>query len=105
VSPPLVAATTVEEGQPAVETVAPQAALEPPTRAGSGGADVVVVLDEDSAPPLPEGHHDVVMTSMSEPTPTARVPDPYPAAEVPEPSPAVGAGRLLRLWAPSPSKR
>jgi hypothetical protein len=49
--PPSVAATAIEEGQPTVETAAPQAALEPPTGVGSGGTDVVVVLDEDSVPP------------------------------------------------------
>jgi hypothetical protein len=74
-----------------VETIAPQVALESPTGASPGDADVVVVLDEDLAPPPPTGDHDVAMTSMSEPSPSAKVPEPSPAAAVAEPSPAVGA--------------
>jgi hypothetical protein len=76
-----------------VEMAAPQAALEPPTGAGSGGADVVVVLDKDSAPPPTAGDRDVVMTSMTEPTPAARAPKPSPAAEVLEPSPVAGEAK------------
>jgi hypothetical protein len=80
--PPLVVATAVEEGRTTMETAASQAALEPPAEAGLGGVDVVMVpSDEDSAPPLPAGDHDVAMTSAPVPSP----------AEVPEPSPAVGA--------------
>jgi hypothetical protein len=66
--------------------------LEPPAGAGPGGADVVVVpSDEDSVPPPLLGDHDVVMTSVSEPSLAARVPEPSPAAEVDEPSSATGA--------------
>jgi hypothetical protein len=34
-----------------MEAAAPRAALEPPAEAGLVGGDVVVVLDDDSAPP------------------------------------------------------
>jgi hypothetical protein len=52
VPPPPVAAITVEEGETAVETDAPQAALEPPGGAGTGSADMMVVpSNEDSMPP------------------------------------------------------
>jgi hypothetical protein len=59
-SPPATAAA-VEEERTAMEMAAAQASLEPRVGAGSGGADVVVVpSDEDSAPPLPAGDHDVI---------------------------------------------
>jgi hypothetical protein len=86
--PPPVPTTAVEEGQTAVEVTAPQAALEPPAEAGLSGGDVVMVLDEDSAPPLPSGSRDIMMTPASEPTPAVAAADPLPAAEVPEPSTA-----------------
>jgi hypothetical protein len=91
--PPLpVAATAIEEGQTAVETAASQAASEPPAGAGPGIVVVVVVpSDEDSAPPLPSGDHDVAMTSVPERSPAAEVPEPSPAAKVPEPSLAARA--------------
>jgi hypothetical protein len=90
--PPPVTAAAIEKEQTIVETAAPQAALEPSAGASPGDADVVVVaLDEYPAPPPPVGDHDVVMTSVLEPSSTARVPEPSPAAEVPEPSLAAGA--------------
>jgi hypothetical protein len=89
--PPLpVAASAIEEGQKAVETTAPQVALEPPAVGGPGGVEVVVVLDEDSAPPPPVGDYDVAMTSVPEPLPAANVPEPSPATQVQEPSPTTG---------------
>jgi hypothetical protein len=88
-----------------VETTAPQAALDPLAGAGPGGADVVVVLDEDLSLPPREGDHDVVMTSTPEPSPVAEVVDPSPTAEVPEPSRPWERWRLLWPRVPSPSKR
>jgi hypothetical protein len=64
--------------------------LETPTEAGPSGEGVVVVLDEDSAPPPSSESRDVVMAPASEPaqvTATASLP---PVVEVSEPSPAVG---------------
>jgi hypothetical protein len=69
-----VTAAAVEEGQTAVETAAPQAALEPPAGAGSGGADVVMVpSDEDSAPPPLARDRDVVMSTVLKPSPATGV--------------------------------
>jgi hypothetical protein len=60
VPPPPVAAAVVEEGRTVTETSAPQAALEPPVGTDPGGEDVVMVpADDDSAPPLPAGDHNV----------------------------------------------
>jgi hypothetical protein len=59
VPPPPVPATAVEEGEAATEPTATQVALETPTEAGPSGEDIVVVLDEDSAPP----HHQRVTMS------------------------------------------
>jgi hypothetical protein len=89
--PPLPATTAaVEEEWTAMEAVAAQASLEQPVGAGSGGADVLMVpSDEDSAPPPPSEEHDVVMTSVPEPSPVAKVPDFSSVTEVPEPSPVV----------------
>jgi hypothetical protein len=68
--PPSTTAAAVEEGQATVETTAPQVVSEAPAGAGSGGTDVVMVpLDEDSAPPLPAGGRDVVMSTASEASP------------------------------------
>jgi hypothetical protein len=90
--PPPVAATAIEEGQMAVETGVSQAASEPPAGASPGSVVVVFVpSDEDSAPPLPSGDHDVVMTSVPVRSQAAEVPEPSPAAEVLEPSLAAGA--------------
>jgi hypothetical protein len=49
--PPPVPAAAVEEGEAAVGATALQAALETPTETGPSGEDMVVILDEDSAPP------------------------------------------------------
>jgi hypothetical protein len=88
-SPPATTAAVEEEWTP-METVAAQASLEQPVGAGSGGADVLMVpSDEDSVPPPPSEEHDVVMTSVPEPSPVAKVLDFSPVTEVPEPSPVV----------------
>jgi hypothetical protein len=49
--PPPVPAAAVEEGEAATEATVSQVALETPTEAGPSGEGVMVVLDEDSAPP------------------------------------------------------
>jgi hypothetical protein len=69
--PPLpVTAAAVEDGRAAVEAAAPQAVLEPPTGAGSGGADVVMVpSDKDMTPPPPAGDCDIVMSTVPEASP------------------------------------
>jgi hypothetical protein len=90
-----------------VEVAAPQATLEPPAEAGLSDGDVVMVFDENLAPPPSLGGHDFVMTPASEPTPAvvaadslaavvsepalvAEVPGPFPTAEVAETSSARG---------------
>jgi hypothetical protein len=49
--PPPAPATAIEEGEAATEVIVTQAALEAPSEAGPSVEGVVVVLDEDSAPP------------------------------------------------------
>jgi hypothetical protein len=86
--PPQVPVAAIEEGQTAVEATTPEAILESPAEAGLSCEDVVMVLDEDPAPPPSSGSRDAVMTPASEPTPAVAAAYPLPAAEVPEPSPA-----------------
>jgi hypothetical protein len=50
---------------------------------------MVVVLDEDSAPPPPSESHDAAMAPMSEPAQVPTTASLLPAVEVPVPSPAV----------------
>jgi hypothetical protein len=91
IAPPApVPAAAVEEGEAAMEASASQVALETPTEDGLSGEGMVVVLDEDLAPPPLSESRDVVMAPASElaqVTATAGLP---PAVEVSEPSPAVG---------------
>jgi hypothetical protein len=54
-------ATAVEEGVVATEATVTQAALEASSEAGLSVEGVVVVLDEDSAPPPPSECHDAAM--------------------------------------------
>jgi hypothetical protein len=56
--PPPAPATAVEEGEVATEATVAQAALEASSKAGPGIEGVVVVLDEDSAPPPVSKSHD-----------------------------------------------
>jgi hypothetical protein len=72
-APPLpVTTTVVEEGRTTAKTTAPQVALEPLVGAGLGGADVVMVpSNEDSALPPPASDHDVVISTVPEPSPVA----------------------------------
>jgi hypothetical protein len=84
VPPPLLTAAAVEEERTAMETTAPQVALEPPAEACSGGTDVVMVASyEDSAPPPLVGDRDVAMSSALEPSLVAGVPEPSPVAGAP----------------------
>jgi hypothetical protein len=84
--PPPVPAVAVEEGQTVVEVASPQATLEPPAEAGLSDGDVVMVFDENLAPPPSLGGHDFVMTPASEPTPAVVAADSLAAAVVSEPS-------------------
>jgi hypothetical protein len=87
---PFVPATAVEEGEATTETTATQVDLETPTEAGSSGEGIMVVLDEDSAPPAPSESRDVVMAPMSEPAQVMEMVSLPAAVEVSEPSPEVG---------------
>jgi hypothetical protein len=53
-SPPAPSATA-EEGQTVAGAIAPQSAPKPPTEADPSSVGMVVVLDEDSAPPPSSG--------------------------------------------------
>jgi hypothetical protein len=59
--PPPAPAAAVEEGEVATEATIAQAALEAPSEAGPSIEGVVVVLDEDSAPPPPLERHNAAM--------------------------------------------
>jgi hypothetical protein len=65
--PPLVLSSAVEEGEVATEVTVTQAALEAPSEAGPSVEGVVVVLDEDSAPPPASESHDAAATLALEP--------------------------------------
>jgi hypothetical protein len=58
---------------------------------------MVMISGEDPAPPPLSGSHDVMMTTMSEPTPAAAVIDPSPIVEAQEPS------RTVEMLEPSPT--
>jgi hypothetical protein len=69
---PVTATAAIEEERMVPETAAPQATLEPPTGAGAGGEDMVMVpADDDSAPPSPAGDHDTATSMVPEPSPAA----------------------------------
>jgi hypothetical protein len=53
--PPPIPSATVEEGQMVARATAPQSAPELPAEVGPSGGDVVVMLDEDLAPPHRRG--------------------------------------------------
>jgi hypothetical protein len=59
--PPPAPAAAVEEGEAATEATTTQVALEAPSGAGLSVEGVVMVLDEEEAPPtMPERHEDHV---------------------------------------------
>jgi hypothetical protein len=89
-APPPSVSAAVEDGEATTETTATQVALETPTEAGSSGEGMVVVLDEDSAPPAPSESHDVVMPPRLEPAQVMATASLPAAVEVPEPFPEVG---------------
>jgi hypothetical protein len=65
--PPPAPAIVVEEGEAPTEATVTQAALEAPSKAGPSVEGVVVVLDEDSAPPPASKSHDAVAVPVLEP--------------------------------------
>jgi hypothetical protein len=65
--PPPVPATTVEEGEAVTEATATQAPRETLSEAGPSSEGVVMVSDEDSAPPPLSESHDGAMASALEP--------------------------------------
>jgi hypothetical protein len=87
-TPPPVPAAAIEEGEMTTEAVASHAVLITPTKAGPGGADAVVVLDEDLAPPPSSENRDVVMPPTLEPAQVATTASLLPAVGIPEPSAA-----------------
>jgi hypothetical protein len=78
--PPPAPATVVEEGEAATEATVTQAVLEAPSKAVPSVEGVMVVLDEDSAPPPASESHDAAVVLALEP------------AQVP------AATSLPRLW-------
>jgi hypothetical protein len=96
--PPSAPATTIEEGEAATEATITRAALETPSGAGPSVEGVVVVLDEDAAPPPASERLDatVVLALESAQVPAAtshllavEVPAPPPTMEVQGPPPTV----------------
>jgi hypothetical protein len=87
--PPPAPATAVEEGEAATEATVTQAALEAPFEAGPSIEGVVVVLDEDSAPPPASESHDAAAVPALQPAPMPAALSLLPAVKVPVPSPAV----------------
>jgi hypothetical protein len=85
--PPPTPAAAVEEGEAATEATVSLAAIETPSEAGPSVEGVVVVLDEDSAPPSPPERHDVAMAPALEPAQVLVMASLLPAVEVPVPSP------------------
>jgi hypothetical protein len=75
----------------ATEATVTQAALEAPFEAGPSVERVVVVLDEDSAPPPASRSHDAVEVSALELAPVPASMSLLPTVEVPVPPPAVEA--------------
>jgi hypothetical protein len=65
--PPPAPATTVEEGEAAMKATVTQATLEASSEASPRIEGVVLVLDEDSAPPPASESHDVAAVSVLEP--------------------------------------
>jgi hypothetical protein len=87
--PPPAPAAAVEEGEAATEATAAQAALEASSEAGPGIEGVVVVLDEDSAPPPASESHDAATVLALEPTQVSVATSLLLAVEVSVPPPAV----------------
>jgi hypothetical protein len=72
VEPSLVVAAIIEEGQTVTQGSASQVILEPPSESSVGGEDVVMVpTDDDLAPPLSAGEHDVATSTAHVPSPAA----------------------------------
>jgi hypothetical protein len=76
-------------GEAVTEATATQAPRETPSEASLSAEGVVMVSDEDSAPPPLSESHDAAMASALEPTQVPATTSLLPAVEVPVPSPAV----------------
>jgi hypothetical protein len=87
--PPPAPAAAVEEGEAVTEATVAQEALEAPSKAGRSVEGVVVVLDEDTAPPPVSESHDVAAVLALEPAQVPATTCLLPAVEVPVPPPTV----------------
>jgi hypothetical protein len=87
--PPPAPAIVVEEGEAPTEATVTQAALEAPSEAGPSVEGVVVVLDEDSAPPQASESHDAAAVPVLEPAQVPAAMSLLLAVEVPVPPPTV----------------
>jgi hypothetical protein len=72
-----------------MEAIVTQAALGAPSKAGPSVEDVVMVVDEDSAPRPPSESHNAAMAPVLEPAQVLATVSLLPAVEVPVPSPTV----------------
>jgi hypothetical protein len=89
-TPPLPApAAAVEEGEAAMEATVTRAALEAPSGAGPSVEGVVVVLDEDVAPPPVSERHDAMAVLALESAQVPAVTSHLPTMEVPVPAPTM----------------
>jgi hypothetical protein len=88
-TPPPPAPTAVEEGEAVTEATVTQAALGAPSEAGLSVEGVVMVLDEDSAPPPPSESHDAAMAPALDPAQVPVTASLLPAVEVLVPTLAV----------------
>jgi hypothetical protein len=87
--PPLAPATAIKEGEAVTEVTATQVPRETPSEAGLSAEGVVMVSDEDSAPPPPSESNDAAMALALEPAQVPATVSLLPAVEVPVPSPIV----------------
>jgi hypothetical protein len=102
--PPPAPTTAVEEGEAATEATVAQAALEAPSKTGPGVEAVVVVLDEDSAPPPASESHDAAAVLALEPAQVPVATSLLPAVEllVPPLTVEVQGPPLPRRWRSPP---
>jgi hypothetical protein len=87
--PPPVPAAAVEEGEASTGATVTQAAPEAPSEAGPSVERVVVVLDEDVAPPPASERHDAAVVLALESTHVPAATRNLPAVEVPAPPPTM----------------
>jgi hypothetical protein len=87
--PPPAPAAAVKEGEAATEATVTRAALEMPSRAGPSIEGVVVVLNEDAAPPPALEKRDAAVVLALESAQVPAATSHLPVVEVPAPPPTM----------------